>query len=460
MTNTGIQKENSRLNIVCMVLAVLTVFILIYIQNYLYPLYADDWNYSFVHGEEATRIRSFSHIFTSQYNHYMTWGGRSVVHFIAESMLMTGFFWACVINSLGYVLFVYVLYRIANKGNKTNPVLFFLFSLLIWFAQPAYFATILWKTGAANYLWGTLIILLFLYSYYSCYRSRKTENSAVRTVLFFLFGIIAGWTNENMSVALIFYIIASLALYKYEKIKIPAWAITGLIGTIVGCIMMLVAPGNYVRLEDVTTSFGQTEIMYKDIFLMGVNYILTHTWNHLLIPFIVYLFLVFIYIKYPKNENDKQTIIRSSIMFILMAAVALAAMVVSPIFPERALFGIIILLLIAIGIIIANIDFSLKQLKYPAITVFFALAVIYAFQYKTVFNNLSYITAVWDEREIYMAEQKRMGNDSITFTKKFELPPEYYISDLSDDPEYWENKCYVRFYGLKQVRLIVSKPAE
>lgn len=439
-----------------MLLAGLAMFILIYILNSLYPLYADDWNYSFVHGEAATRIKSFSDIFTSQYNHYMTWGGRSVVHFIAETMLMTGFFWTCMLNSLAFVAFVYVMYMIANRGNKPNPVLFFLFSLLIWFAQPAFFATILWKTGAANYLWGTLIILLFLYSYYAYYRSQVTNNNVLKTFLFFLFGIIAGWTNENISIALIFYIIASLAIYKYEKVRIPAWAVTGLAGTIIGCIIMLAAPGNYARLEDVTTSFGQTEIMYKDIFLMGINYILTHIWNHLLIIFAVYLMLLFIYNKYPKGKEDKQKVIYSSILFILTAAVALVAMVVSPIFPERALFGIIVLLLIPVGIMLANIDFRANYLKVPAVIVFVALLVIYGFQYRAVCNNLTYVTSFWTEREAYIAVQKHKGEYDIVFTKRFDLPEEYYLSDLSDDPEYWENECYSRFYDIQSVRLIVS----
>ena len=287
-----------------MLLAGVAVFVLIYILNSLYPLYADDWNYSFVHGETATRIQSFSDIFTSQYNHYMTWGGRSVVHFIAETMLMTGFFWCCILNSLAFVFFVYVMYMIANRGNRPNPVLFFLFSLLIWFAQPAFFATILWKTGAANYLWGTLIILLFLYSYYAYYRSRKTNNSVPKAILFFL-------------------------------------------------------------------------------------------------------------------------------------------------------FGIIVLLLMPVGIMLANIDFKANYLKVSYVIFFVALLVIYGFQYKTVYDNLTYVTSFWTEREAYIAEQKQQGKIDIVFSKKFELPKEYYISDLSDDPEYWENGCYSRFYKIQSVRLII-----
>ena len=87
-------------------------FILIFLLNRKYPLCLDDWTYSFVYGENpAKRISSMSDIFRSQYNHYFMWGGRSVVHFIAQWLLMQNECLLDILNSLVYTAYVFLLYK-------------------------------------------------------------------------------------------------------------------------------------------------------------------------------------------------------------------------------------------------------------------------------------------------------------------------------------------------------------
>ena len=46
---------------------------------------------------------------------------------------------------------------------------YLMINLLIWLFVPTFGQTILWETGAANYLWGGIIIISFLSMYHRYY---------------------------------------------------------------------------------------------------------------------------------------------------------------------------------------------------------------------------------------------------------------------------------------------------
>ena len=65
----------------------------------------------------------------------------------------------------------------------------------------------------------------------------------------FIIGLLAGWTNENTSVGLIVILLSTLII---DKITTKKWNLTktkvaGIIGSLIGFILMICAPGNYVR---------------------------------------------------------------------------------------------------------------------------------------------------------------------------------------------------------------------
>jgi hypothetical protein len=227
------------------ILASVLLFIGIYALNYYFPIILDDWTYSM--NARGTKITGLSEILEYQYLHYFNWGGRSVVHAIAQIMLASGVFWGDVVNSIGYITLVLIIYYIANKGNESNLSLFIGINLLTWFLVPALVENILWITGSANYLWGTLLILSFLSFYCAAFLSGKYKDGWMKRIGVFFLGVLAGWTNENMSVAMIFFLICLILLTKKENKAIPKWMIFGLAGAIIGCAFMLLAPGNYVR---------------------------------------------------------------------------------------------------------------------------------------------------------------------------------------------------------------------
>lgn len=434
-----------------MILLVSLVYAMIYVLNYIYPLFLDDWNYSFVF-MESKRVSSLSDIFISQYNHYFAWGGRTVVHIICQALLMLDFFWICVLNAAAYVALLYVMYSIANKNNKVNPFVFFLCHVCVWFLQLAFCQTVLWKTGSANYLWGMLIVLLFIYPYYLYFRNRKYSDGVLKIILFFIIGIIGGWTNENIGIALIFYLLSSLFLYRREKMKLPGWAISGLAGAVIGCAAMLLAPGNYLRMNSVEQMIAEQGKTMSDIYVLNLKNFLKYFVQAILPLVVAYIAGLIIYIRQKREDLERDMVIKSSLLFLATGFIALFALMVSPASEKRAMFGIIILFIIPAIQIYANLDFSVKPLKILNIIMLIVLLLYYAVDYTWKYQTIHIASTAWKEREPIIQDYKNRGIDTITFTNRFQIHTKYGLQDLSDDPGDLVNKVCSRYYGFKWMK--------
>ena len=123
------------------------------------PLQMDDYDYSFS-WSTGRPLSGVADVLASQAAHYRLWGGRSVVHTLAQLFLYTGKSVFNIANTAMYVLFVLELYALAKpKGRRFCwPVLLTIHAAL--FTLVPFFGTVfLWLDGACNYLWGTVLAL-------------------------------------------------------------------------------------------------------------------------------------------------------------------------------------------------------------------------------------------------------------------------------------------------------------
>jgi hypothetical protein len=163
-----------------------------------------------------------------------------------------------VCNSLCFVYLVWMLYCHATGGRKKDkPLLYALLALLVFLFAPLFGQTCLWETGSCNYLWTTSIVLTFLLPY----RLQLEENPPAKKknfwIWFLLLGIIAGWTNENTGGALILMVLLILLQLRRNHQKISIWMFSGLMGSILGYAMLILAPGNKVRAQDFPAPMGK-----------------------------------------------------------------------------------------------------------------------------------------------------------------------------------------------------------
>lgn len=426
---------NKCMRVLIWILLVLFCFSAILLLNVLTPLISDDFAYLFIYGEN-TRVGSVIDIIHSQVNHYYLWGGRSIVHFIAQVLLLLPSYVADILNSLIYVAYTFLIYY-HIKGRGTNGISLFIFvSLAIWFMQPVFGDTILWITGSANYLWGTVLILLFLLPFrlYSG-KGQSLSKQILYSLLLFISGVIAGWTNENTAGAMLLIILLFFLYYRSLGWKIPLWAIFGLIGGIVGYTIMILAPGNFAR------AGGSTLSLYLIAYRL---FNCTLTFVYYCGPLILMCFVVYVlyYHFYRDQRNEK---LELSLIYSVAAIAAVYAMLFAPTFPRRALFGVVTYLIIGAGILFYNLNFRNSFLRQMRLGIIILGVFSFMFTYYLAAKEINIYSNMVEQREVKIKEVKESGGKSCEFDR---YDGNIYIH--GEDP--FSAELMTRYYGI-EIRL-------
>lgn len=407
------------------------VFFVILFLNILTPLIADDIGYLYIFGE-AEEVSSLSDLIYSQKVHYMRWGGRSVVHFIAQALLQAPSLVADILNAAMYLAFIFLIYfHIKGKTSKHSLSLFVLLNLMVWFVIPMFGDTVLWLTGSANYLWGTSIILLFLLPYRFYKGERKVMNKSIfYSMLMFIFGIIAGWTNENTVAGLIIIILLFFLYYRSLKWSVSPPLLVGFLGLLIGYAIMILAPGNFVRAGESNLSlFLITYRLFTYTQSLFLNY------GFLLILYFTLLIIV------EKNNKTKRCV-HLSLIYLLGALAAIYAMVLSPQFPARAWFGVITFLIISIGMVFSRLNFedvAWRKVRFAIIAVCLA---VFLFSFYEATKDVYRIYEIDKERKVLAAVAVEAG-DKVCYFKQFIAHTRYVHSEDASS-----NGLFTYYYGI------------
>lgn len=442
MNNTSNSLFKSNLQKYLLGIAILLVFILMYILNNIYPLVCEDWSYVFIWGvDEPTRVTSLSDVLASQYHHYIIWGGRSVAHAIVQTLLAFDPLWHDLINTLAYTLFAYFVYKFINYGQKVRVEIFILTALALWFFIPEFVSLTAWITYSCVYLWTTLLTILFIYPYYKSYRDSSFKGSYLKSTGLFLFGIVAAWSNENLSFMLIAFIVLLLTLMKFQKKQIPNWMVCGLLGTLIGFALLILAPGNFSRMNN-----------FEFYILSRIkNLVLNYVYFLTLIS-LIYTALGYYYLKRTQSNKNKDILFASALFFV-SAHLGSLVMIAFPIFPARSLFAPITFIIIANGILFANLSLSKKHYFRTNIIALSIGILMFCVDYADKHKYLVYFDDLWLRREAFLLEQKSKGILDIVYTEDLVFHEDFILFDFKRFPDGWPNVDYARYYGVNSVVL-------
>lgn len=422
------------------VLILVSIFLTVLVLNMITPLIMDDFNYTY--GLDG-RIQSIKDIINYQIWFYNNWGGRNVAHFLAQFFLMNNKLLFNITNSLMYTLLIYLIYKIIKGTSEDKPNYLILIHLGLWFFTPAFGQAFIWLTGSCNYLWTTTIILIFINLFIKFSNSKK--YNLVQNILFFILGIIAGWTNENAGASLIVLLLVFIGIrLKLEKKNINKIQVVGIIGVVLGFLIMIMAPGNYIR----SNAYENNGFFLIEWIKRAVS--ITITLEHTLIYFFIIMVIIgSIYI------IRKQKIDIKNYSFLIGTIVAIYSMVVSPTFPERSWTIVIVYSIVLCGNLLyhLNIDYKLKSLM---ITNCIIVGLF-------LFVN-SYILAVKDSYQFYNTWQYRI--ETIEKGKKegikdyeFEIhltsrkqSASFGLGDLFDKKNDSNNQTYARYFEIKSIK--------
>ena len=330
-----------------------------YVTHRAVPFMMDDLWYSTMLSDE-TPITSFADIITSQIWHYNNWGGRSMTHGILQITLLLGEHAADILNVVMTLLLSFVICVMAR--NRTLPAFWAAMAMLLGL-NANFKMSMFWQAGAANYLYITVFILIFAW----CYLRELPESGVLVpgkrtpeperkplgkdeavpapkhlwgiTLWIIPLGILAGWSNENMGPAVWLLSLAVILLSVKEKRRLFPWMVLGNISCLAGSILVVAAPGNFVRSGQVDSNdYG---FLWK-CFLRG--YAESAAIEVHLFPTLLVLGFMALICK----GILRQPLGRRNVLLLLSARLSWGAMILSPHYPDRATFGTMALLICVI----------------------------------------------------------------------------------------------------------------
>ncbi len=428
------------------------------IRNLLLPLVSDDYSYAFIWNGEGggniaygitgdfQRVTSFYDIAVSQWSHYFTWGGRTVAHCLIQFFVWIGKPFFDIANTLIFVLLILLIHWLAKSPISKISVIWIL--LMIWICVPEWVSTMLWLTGACNYLWMAVLQLLFLLPHVKSFFGEEIKFNCSLLILYIALSFLAGWSNEAGGFAVLFFVSAIIILQKRQK-NLQSWQIAGLAAFLIGYAFLMLAPGNFAR---AATGIYNSNVHWSfDLLIVH----LTGSFAEILINESI-LFIPIIYCLFKFNISSVNS--KLILLFTLSGLIVPLIMLFSPEFPLRSCFMSPIFLLIASTI-------SLRFIKLPPIN----KILVYSFVGVWL---ISIAAALYVDFSIYRQTQQRLkliaDQSNETLIKVPPLHPSYRIEkflglkvfgstainlggDLNRDSKMGQNVLFAKYYGLKQI---------
>ena len=419
-------------------------FLLILIYNAFTPMMTDDLTYK----ENVLRADSLWDLIHQEVYQYRTWTGRSVNHMLLRLFLLGDKWFFNICNSLAFVALTLFMYGNVEHKKRYDGFVYLLINLFLWVFAVSFEQTVLWQTGACNYLWGSMMIMGYLTVFRYC---MKNDYDGVYqmapAVGLLLLGILSGWCNENTSGGCILLTVIGIGFYLWKNKRIRIWMITALAGNLIGFLFMVLAPGNANRAqymeEEHTGLFALISRWQKCNLAIR---------NHFFV-LIAIAVVVFILVRLQKAKWERS---RNMLIYFFVFIATCYALVLAPEPMGRAYFGAGIFLIISCvqGIVdVSDMDLYLRALKLSAVSI---LGLYFLFDYMDCGAHLMRIYRESQERFRYIEEQKAAGNTEITvpllrpaFQNKYS---DAYNSDLSaEDSGYWVNVAYATYFHVDSI---------
>lgn len=222
--------------------------------------WADDYDFSYVLEPNLTEnvlqpIHTLGDIGHSMKNYYFSWGGRVIVHSIVQFFAgIAGHGWFVVANTIVFLFMVVLASKFFVTESQSSTVKLLLFTLLFWFICPIPNETLLWISGSVNYLWaGTAEIgAILLFQHFL-----KNHMQKKFLPVLFLVSLLCGTTHEVPSASLT----ASFLIFMlFNRTKITAGSVAVAAGFGLGTALVVLAPGNFVRLALPGTTVSHFQI--------------------------------------------------------------------------------------------------------------------------------------------------------------------------------------------------------
>ena len=356
MKETAVSKNHKVAAAIAISLLSVAAVCMLFAANVKVPFMMDDFWYSTNLATDEP-LTGFGDVIESQVWHYLNWGGRSITHAFLQLSLMCGERGADIINTLMTLVLVLEMSYLArlispkkkpgDDGSLSDKISLpaMMLGLLIA-CCPNFRMSMLWQAGCANYVYSSVWILAFYIVYLRALDPGKKDIPASGLFMIPL-GLITGWSTENMGPSA-FLIAAAITYIAYKEGSVKGsrlvQMIEGAFFALVGSVICILAPGNFIRKSDSAEDLALT---LPDRLLQMLKGLGAYMFPALLI-------LAAAYILYRKHSEEKLS--KGFLLLLAGSVLSYGAMIVSPHYPDRAAFGTCVLIEICAASLICGID--------------------------------------------------------------------------------------------------------
>lgn len=233
-----------------------------FILNLNIPLFADDYC-------RMLQSANLKDIFEELSKSYAGWSGRIPTIFLTYLTLSTGSLGLLVFQVANSLVLCVVCFLVLDRGIREYSLASIfrlsLFLCLLWFGLNVLGEVMLWHTGAIQYFWGVALsfYILTLLNRFLLHDSFSFRGKWEIFIYYVAVPLGSMWL-ENLSVAMVAAWIGTLAYaYFIQKKTIPLHLVIGLVMWMAGMIILLAAPGNYVRAASFPPSIVEMSVWTK-----------------------------------------------------------------------------------------------------------------------------------------------------------------------------------------------------
>jgi len=405
----------------------------LYLLNLHMPLILDDYDFM-ISWATGKPLEGLKDVLQSQLVHYQIWGGR-LLHVFTQSFLYFGKGVFNVANTVMFLLLLFEIYCIAKPKHVCSWTLFALAYIALMTMIPFFGTVFLWLTGSCIYLWGTAFALMPLVIERSVREGGFFSKGKARAALCFPLGMLAGWTNENMTCGMIAVVFVLIVQMYVRNRRIPKRMAALWIGQCVGAMLLLLAPGNFSRASSYIYDSMIVELFRR--------FAVTTVYG------VVYLGVLFMAaILFAAGFRGK--VPRMGYAFILMfgALVSVYAMVGSPELSDRTYTGPFVLVLSALLVILSDADEKSQKLSAAKLFVFPLFLIVAGYTSYHAIRDVSAFETAWNSRlaviETACAEEReQVAIEPLYAESRFAMDVV-----MMHEAELWPNTSISKIYGI------------
>jgi hypothetical protein len=224
------------------------LFVLMMIVNHFVYMYGDDYRYASYFGlfsEFKGQVVTFKNIIETQIYDYDHANGRFVINVLLVLLLVKGIeIWRIMnpicVMLLAYAIFYVIYVRLPKKGDLLQTS--FISSLILLIHLFIARQTLHYATGAFNYVY-PMIFLLVLISFFRRFDVDKPIRHKMILLFFVLIGFLTGWSQEQVSILAISFVVLWMAKNIVVKKAIAKIHMAIFVATLLGFLCLFLAPG-------------------------------------------------------------------------------------------------------------------------------------------------------------------------------------------------------------------------